>query len=154
MNKFELVSACTAYLPPELLAELIKALNRKGKQAVVPTPQEELRFEELWRVRKQYPARNGGDPKKTALETFCVRMRAKPADQDHIIFGIKCEYSKSVKDTASLCQMETFMSQRRWESYTYTPSQAQDNVVQIRPVQTVLPSNHFSRMYQPKQVQS
>lgn len=44
--------------------------------------------------------------------------------------------------------------EREYRARMEQASQAQENVVQIRPVQAVLPANHFSRMYQPKQVQS
>jgi hypothetical protein len=130
MNHYELIAQCSEHLPKDLLSALVKALSKKSKQPTVATKEEEARFEELWSLRKQFPSRNGGDPKKTALEKFCVRIREKDAPQEHILFGIRCEFSKPIKDASCICQMETFMSQRRWETYTYV--QPQSTVVPIR----------------------
>lgn len=152
MNKLELVVECSKYLPHDLLQALTKALSQKSKQPTTPTAAEELRFEELWRTRKQYPGRNGGDPKKTALEVFCRRIREKDTPQEHILFGIRCEFSKPYKDAASICQMETFMSQRRWETYTFV-APSQPNVVAMRAT-PVLPATHFSRQWAQKNKES
>lgn len=147
MNHYELIAQCSEHLPKDLLSALVKALTKKSKQPVIATADEEARFEELWSLRKEFPARNGGDPKKTALEKFCVRIREKNATQEYIKFGIRCEYSKSVKDLAHICQFETFMSQRRWESYNYSPP-LQDIYATPKPVTNYRPK--FLQVYEGK----
>lgn len=110
------------------------------------------------------PQSRNTDGRALARETFRKQV-LRGADPQDIVDGAAWflrNLSERTKDYVPLSS--TWLNREGWDGLCEKEreyrarmeqaSQAQENVVQIRPVQTVLPANHFSRMYQPKQVQS
>lgn len=119
MTDGELIAALAkANTPSDLLMAVASRLARKASKKLEPTEAEIELFERLWKFRQQF-ARRPGDPKKPALLKFCAQMREKAATFEEISFGIRCEYSAKKDRPELYAQMETFINQRRWETYDY-----------------------------------
>lgn len=119
MTDGELIAALAkADTPTDLLMAVASRLARRGPTELVPTDGEKDLFERIWAFRQQF-TRRPGDPKKPALLKFCRQMREKPATLEEITFGIRSEYSVKKDKPEHYAQMETFINQRRWESYDY-----------------------------------
>lgn len=135
MTDAEMIAALAGKLDKDELMALASRLNRKKPKELVPTDDEAEQFERLWMLRRQFTKRPG-DPKRPALLKFCRRMREKPVAIEEIEHGIRCEYSAKKERPEHYCQMETFMSQRRWENYDWAAvkmaSERGKNVVPIR----------------------
>lgn len=119
MTDGELIAALAkAGIGSDLLVAVASRMRRKAPKEVVPTDEETAIFERLWAVRQQF-VRRPGDPKKRALIKFVQQIRAKPATFEEVEFGIRCEYGAKKDRPELYAQMETFMSQRRWDTYDY-----------------------------------
>lgn len=138
MTDLELIARVSRHCPEDVVNDLIKRLQRKAPTQIVPTADEEAAFEDIWQHRRKFIKRPG-DPKRPALLKFCRQMREKPADIEAIKFGITNEYSAKKDRPELYAQMETFMGQRRWETYDYDGYKARlsrsgsANVVNFQP---------------------
>lgn len=118
-------------------------------------------FSDFWAIWR--PVMRNTDGKGLAREAYRKQLLRGTMPED-IIDGASWfirNLTEKTRDyvplSATWLNRETFDGlcdkERAYQAHL-AASLAQENVVQIRPVQPVLPANHFSRQYQPKQVQS
>jgi hypothetical protein len=84
---------------------------------MVPSKIEEL-FNHFSAV---FPPRRGSDPRKPALDKFMLLVEKYHIDPQEIIAGAR-RYADSRPLPEFICQMTTFLNQRRWEQTSYGPA--------------------------------
>jgi hypothetical protein len=119
----------------EIYARLIKIAKKGDRHAVIAAIKKEIealnmlfeftaekpkneakeKFELFW---KNYPKRDGSNPKAVAQKVFMMKLRLG-ADADHIIQGAKSYAQRESKriGTVYIAQAMTWLRQDRWHDY-------------------------------------